>query len=184
MKKRLFGGLILAGALTVWSTAAVLADDGEALHGPGAAQATAAINTLQTDPGCNPDLSALAKLSTKDPAKAHELIAGLPERIAQVKADATEQIVEALSNYQDTLREPREGDDEDSGSNLVALTVPDFTSMATAACQQITALYNSTAAAITALPAPTVTNDRDRENDDEDSNDRESLSRSFSGERD
>lgn len=179
--KRLIGGLIVAGALTVWSTAAVPAEDNEALHGPGAAQATAAINTLQTDPGCNPDLSALAKLSTKNPAKAQELVAGLREQIAQIKADTSEQIVEALWSYQASLREPR--DDEDTGSTPVALTVPDFNAMATAACQQITALYNSTSAAITSLPAPTVNKDRDRENDDEDSNDRESVSQ-HTGERD
>lgn len=184
MKKRLFGGLIVAGALTVWSTAAVLADDNEALHGPGAPQATAAINTLQNDPGCNPDLSALANLSTKDPAKAHELIAGLREQVAELKADTADQILQALENYQEMLREPREGDDEDSGSTLVALTVPDFNAMATAACQQITALFNSTSAAITSLPAPTVTTDGDRENDDEDSNDREVQSPSSSTERD
>lgn len=166
MNKRLFGGLIVAGALTLWSSVGVLADDAEGLEGPGATPAAAAIASLATNQDCNPDLGPLATLaaSSKDPRKAEELLNGLKDQIAQVKADAKEQILSALEQYQELFRDSREGDHED-GAERTTPQLPDFMMMANAACTQIQTLVSQTQAAIQALPAPTVTGDRERDDE-------------------
>lgn len=166
MNKRLFGGLIVAGALTLWSSAGVLADDAEGLEGPGAVSAAAAIASLATNPDCNPDLSSLATLATssKDPQKARELVNGLNEQIAAVKSNAKEQILTALEQYQELFRDSRDGDNEDGGVRATP-QLPDFMTMANAACTQIQTLVSQTQAAIQALPAPSVTGDRERDDE-------------------
>lgn len=166
MNKRLFGGLIVAGALTLWSSVGVLAEDAEALHGPGSAEASAAIASLATNPDCNPDLAPLATLTTKDPERAKELISGLKEKIAEVKADTTEQILTALENYQERLFESRDREEED-GVRTTTPKLPDFGALATAACSQIQGLFTQTKNAIQNLPAPSGDRERDNETDNE-----------------
>lgn len=183
MKKRLFGGLIVAGALTLWSSVGVLADDAEGLEGPGAAPAAAAIASLATNSDCNPDLGALAALaaSSKDPQKAQQLVNGLKEQIAQVKESTKEQILTALEQYQELFRERRDGDHEDGAARTMP-QLPDFMTIVNTNCSQVPSLVTATAAAIQALPAPTVT--RDGERDDEGDSERETQTTTRSHERD
>jgi hypothetical protein len=183
MNKRLFGGLIVAGALTLWSSVGVLAEDSEGLRGPGSDSAKAALAYLATSQDCNPSLSSFTSLvaNSKDPQKAQALLNGLQEHVAQLKANANEQILTALDRYQELFSESRDGENED-GAVRTTPQLPDFMKIATDACSQIPALVTATQAAITALPAPTVA--RDTERDDEADTERDTKTTTATHERD
>jgi len=166
LKRNLFGGLAVAGALTLWTSVAGFAQ----LSGPGAADAQTALDKVTGYAGCATGaLRELSQLGTTtvqgDEAKGDlaELIADTTANIKEISADATSDITETLADYQAELKEAA-GENEPSPSpDAFTKEVNDI---ATDTCANITRLMADVNAEVAELTAANSKDDQMKAADD------------------
>ncbi len=135
MKRKLFAGLAVAGALTLWSSVASFArfDDEPALS----PQAQAAINQIIGPTGCATtqvnNLLTGVDTSKYTADSVQEAVANATEKINGIASTYVDMIMTRFENWQEAATEAN--DSEDGTATL--LPQPTYTDLVSAACSQI-----------------------------------------------
>lgn len=132
MKRNVFGALLVAGGLTLWTSVASLADDTTPTATPDAAIAACAARFSVTDP---------ASLTGEAKAEVTELNVETSAALSEVVSEANSAIAELKDNT-----------DEEDGNNPVALAAR-VTAIETATCATIANLTAEYSAAVAEIRA-------------------------------
>jgi len=132
MKRNVFGGLLVAGGLALWTSVASFASDTTPTATPDAAIAACAANFSVTDPASltGDAKGAVTELNVETSASLSEIVGEANSAIAELKANT----------------------DEEDGNNPVALAAS-VTAIETAACAAISNLIAEYSAAVTEIKA-------------------------------
>ncbi len=140
MKRNLFGGLAVAGALTLWTSVAGFANALDAATAFASTE-TAKVDTCKTETFTKLDLISNAEATQE----AKDAIAEAKDEVADIAKDASLDIASALAEFKDDLAEAT--DEDETPPSLVA-----FESLVTGireqACDKMDAVYKATQAEV------------------------------------
>jgi len=132
MKRNVFGALLVAGGLALWTSVASFANDATPTATPDAAIAACA-----------------AKFSVTDPAS---LTGEAKDAVTELNVETSAGLSEIVSEANSAIAELKANTDEEDGNNPVALAAS-VTAIETAACAAINNLIAEYTAAVTEIKA-------------------------------